>query len=65
LDHPSGEVVCGVDGFLAVRHFLAEFTGEPSHAGARPEQGRNAVQAMAAAVQNLYAIPATPTDRPV
>ncbi|WP_123620716.1 amidohydrolase [Halorubrum sp. CSM-61] len=57
LDHPSGEVVCGVDGFLAVRHFLAEFTGEPAHAGARPEQGRNAVQAMAAAVQNLYAIP--------
>ena len=29
LDHPSGEVVCGVEGFLAVRHFLAEFTGEP------------------------------------
>jgi aminobenzoyl-glutamate utilization protein A len=57
LDHPSGEVVCGVEGFLAVRHFLAEFTGEPSHAGARPEQGRNSVQAMAAAVQNLYAIP--------
>ncbi|MFC7187109.1 amidohydrolase [Halorubrum yunnanense] len=57
LDHPSGEVVCGVDGFLAVRHFLAEFTGDPAHAGARPEQGRNAVQAMAAAVQNLYAIP--------
>jgi len=57
LDHPSGEVVCGVDGFLAVRHFLAEFTGEPAHAGARPEQGRNSVQAMAAAIQNLYAIP--------
>ena len=57
LDHPSGEVVCGVGGFLAVRHFLAEFTGEPAHAGARPEAGRNTVQAMAAAVQNLYAIP--------
>ncbi|EMA68141.1 amidohydrolase [Halorubrum aidingense JCM 13560] len=57
LDHPSGEVVCGVEGFLAVRHFLAEFAGEPAHAGARPEQGRNTVQAMAAAVQNLYAIP--------
>ncbi|MFW5916775.1 MAG: amidohydrolase [Halorubrum sp.] len=57
LDHPSGEVVCGVDGFLAVRHFLAEFAGEPAHAGARPEEGRNAVQAMAAAIQNLYAIP--------
>ena len=57
LDHPSGEIVCGIDGFLAVRHFLAEFEGEPAHAGARPEQGRNTVQAMAAAVQNLYAIP--------
>ena len=57
LDHPSGEVVCGIDGFLAVRHFLAEFEGEPAHAGARPERGRNTVQAMAAAVQNLYAIP--------
>ena len=57
LDHPSGEVVCGVGGFLAVRHFLAEFAGAPAHAGARPEAGRNAVQAMAAAVQNLYAIP--------
>ena len=57
LDHPSGEVVSGIDGFLAVKHFLAEFDGEPSHAGARPEQGRNTVQAMAAAIQNLYAIP--------
>ena len=57
LDHPSGEVVCGVEGFLAVRHLLAACEGEPAHAGARPEQGRNAVQAMAAAVQNLYAIP--------
>jgi len=57
LDHPSGEVVCGIDGFLAVRHFLAEFTGESAHAGARPESGRNAVQAMAAAIQNLYGIP--------
>ncbi|WP_418282569.1 amidohydrolase [Halorubrum sp. DTA98] len=57
LDHPSGEVVCGVDGFLAVRHFRAEFEGEPAHAGARPEDGRNAVQAMATAIGNLYAIP--------
>ncbi|OYR58087.1 amidohydrolase [Halorubrum halodurans] len=57
LDHPSGEIVSGIDGFLAVNHFLAEFEGEPSHAGARPEQGRNTVQAMAAAIQNLYAIP--------
>jgi aminobenzoyl-glutamate utilization protein A len=57
LDHPTGEVVAGIDGFLAVTQLRAEFTGEGSHAGARPEQGRNAVQALAAAVQNLYAIP--------
>jgi aminobenzoyl-glutamate utilization protein A len=57
LDHPTGEVVAGIDGFLAVTQLRAEFTGEPGHAGARPEEGRNAVQALATAVQNLYAIP--------
>ncbi|GGL62581.1 amidohydrolase [Halocalculus aciditolerans] len=57
LDHPTGEIVAGLDGFLAVSHFLAEFEGEPAHAGAHPEEGKNTVQAMAAAVQNLYAIP--------
>ncbi|SFR42379.1 amidohydrolase [Halogeometricum limi] len=57
LDHPSGEIVAGIDGFLAVSHFEAEFTGTPAHAGARPEQGDNAIQAMAAAIENLYGIP--------
>ncbi|MFC5970524.1 amidohydrolase [Halomarina salina] len=57
LDHPTGEVVAGIDGFLAVHHFEATFTGEPAHAGANPGDGRNANQALAAAVQNLYAIP--------
>ncbi|QLH84553.1 amidohydrolase [Halosimplex pelagicum] len=57
LDHPTGEVVAGVEGFLAVHQFRADFSGEPAHAGGRPGSGRNAVQAMAAAVQNLYAIP--------
>jgi len=57
LDHPSGEVVCGIDGFLAVRHFRAAFAGDSAHAGARPETGNNTVQAMASAIQNLYAIP--------
>jgi aminobenzoyl-glutamate utilization protein A len=57
LDHPTGEVVAGVDGFLAVSHFRAEFAGASAHAGGHPERGRNAVQAMATAVQNLYAIP--------
>ncbi|RLM59374.1 amidohydrolase [Halobellus sp. Atlit-31R] len=57
LDHPSGEVVAGVDGFLAVSQFEAEFVGAPAHAGARPETGANAMQAAATAIQNLYAIP--------
>jgi aminobenzoyl-glutamate utilization protein A len=57
LDHPTGEVVAGIDGFLAVSHVHAEFTGHPGHAGAKPEEGYNAVQAMAAAVQALYGIP--------
>ena len=57
LDHPTGEVVAGIDGFLAVSHIHAEFTGHPGHAGARPEEGNNAVQAMASAVQGLYGIP--------
>ena len=57
LDHPTGEVVAGIDDFLAVSHFEVTFEGEPAHAGKHPEAGRNAVQAMATAIQNLYAIP--------
>ena len=57
LDHPTGEVVAGIGGFLAVEHFHAEFEGEGAHAGGKPNDGRNAVQAAATAIQNLYAIP--------
>lgn len=57
LDHPTGEVVCGFGGFLAVSHFRADFVGEGAHAGGAPEDGRNAVQAAATAIQNLHAIP--------
>ncbi|MFP4627432.1 MAG: amidohydrolase [Halobacteriales archaeon] len=57
LGHPTGEVVAGVDEFLAVNQFRATFRGASAHAGGQPETGRNAVQAMATAVQNLYAIP--------
>ena len=56
LDHPTGELVAGIDEFLAVSHFEVEFEGASAHAGARPEAGRNAVQAMATAVSNLYGI---------
>ncbi|PSP68361.1 amidohydrolase [Halobacteriales archaeon QS_1_69_70] len=57
LDYPTGEVVAGVGDFLAVTQFHATFTGEPAHAGAAPEAGHNAVQAMATAVTDLYGIP--------
>ena len=57
LGRPTGTVVAGIDGFLAVRHLEATFTGEPAHAGGRPDEGRNAIQALATAVQNCYAIP--------
>jgi len=57
LDHPTGRVVAGIDGFLAVRQFHAAFEGEPAHAGAHPEDGRNAIQALGTAIGNLYAIP--------
>ncbi len=56
LDHPTGEIAGGIDDFLAITQFYTEFEGYPSHAGARPEEGRNAVQAMATAVSNLYGI---------
>jgi aminobenzoyl-glutamate utilization protein A len=57
LDHPTGEIVAGIEDFLAVAQFEAEFEGATAHAGAHPEAGKNANQAMAAAIQNLYAIP--------
>jgi aminobenzoyl-glutamate utilization protein A len=56
LDFPTGEVVAGIGDMLAVTQFYTTFTGHPGHAGARPEEGRNAVQAMATAVGNLYGI---------
>lgn len=53
----TGEIVAGLERFLAVSNVTATFTGAGAHAGAKPEDGRNAVQALAAAIQNLYAIP--------
>lgn len=56
LDHPTGEIVAGISEFLAVSHLDVTFEGTPAHAGAHPQAGSNAVQAMAAAVANLYGI---------
>lgn len=57
FDHPTGEVVAGVDGMYSIERFRASFEGESAHAAKAPDEGRNAVQAMATAVENLYAIP--------
>ncbi|WP_267161655.1 amidohydrolase [Halovenus salina] len=56
LDNPSGTVIAGMGGFYAVTHLEATFAGESAHAGAQPNAGANAVQAMATAIQNLYGI---------
>lgn len=56
LGHPTGEVVAGFERFLAVANLKATFSGSSAHAGARPEEGENAVLALSTAVQNLYAI---------
>jgi len=57
LDHPTGEIVAGMVRPLANTLFTAEFNGESSHAGAAPQDGRNAIQALGTAIQNSYAIP--------
>lgn len=51
-----GTVVAGAGGFLATSKLDAVFTGVPSHAGAAPEAGRNALLASATAALNLHAI---------
>ncbi|WP_336362130.1 amidohydrolase [Halalkalicoccus salilacus] len=57
LDHPSGEVVAGIEKPLAMSHLNAEFRGRSAHAGKAPHAGANAIQAMATAVGNVYGIP--------
>ncbi|WP_272699474.1 amidohydrolase [Desulfovibrio sp. Fe33] len=53
----TGQLVCGTDKFLATTKFDVHFTGVPAHAGAAPEQGRNALLTAACAALNLHAIP--------
>lgn len=52
----TGLIITGGSGFLATSKIDATFTGVPSHAGAAPEQGRNALLAAATAALNLHAI---------
>ncbi|ACM56654.1 amidohydrolase [Halorubrum lacusprofundi] len=56
LDHPTGEIVAGVESPLAMAHLTATFEGASAHAGKAPNEGANAMQAAAVAIQNAYGI---------
>lgn len=49
-------IICGTYGFLASTKLNVEYTGKPSHAGAYPEEGKNALIAACNACLNLQAI---------
>ncbi|GAA4724641.1 amidohydrolase [Brevibacillus fulvus] len=51
-----GEVVCGARGYLATTKLDVTYQGVASHAGGKPEEGKNALLAAAAAALNLHAI---------
>jgi len=57
FDHPTGEVVAGIEKPLAMAHLTATFEGASAHAGKAPNEGANAMQAAATAIQNAYGIP--------
>ncbi|MFD1600451.1 amidohydrolase [Halobellus rarus] len=57
LDYPTGTVIAGLDEVLAFSRFDVTFTGESAHAGFAPNEGRNAVQALATATNDIFGIP--------
>jgi aminobenzoyl-glutamate utilization protein A len=52
-----GIVICGTQNFLATSKADITFTGVTAHAGAAPEEGRNALLAACTATLNMHAIP--------
>ncbi|WP_435194142.1 amidohydrolase [Natronomonas sp. EA1] len=57
LDHPTGTVVAGIEKPLAMAHVDVDIQGTSAHAGKAPQDGDNAMQALGAAIQNVYGIP--------
>jgi len=51
-----GDFVCRTGEFLATTKLDVTFSGKPAHAGAAPEEGRNALLAAATCAINLHAI---------
>ena len=52
----KGDLVCGARGFLATTKWDVRITGKSAHAGAAPQEGKNALLAACAATTNLHAI---------
>ena len=52
----KGDIVCGAKGFLATTKFDVTFDGKSAHAGAAPQEGKNALLAACAATTNMHAI---------
>ncbi len=53
----SGDFICGTTNFLATSKADVFYSGVPSHAGAKPEEGRNALLAAASTSLALHALP--------
>ena len=51
-----GQICFNVRGFLALSRYEVTFTGRPTHAALRPDEGKNAMLGACAAVTNLHAI---------
>jgi aminobenzoyl-glutamate utilization protein A len=52
----KGDIVCGTNAFLATTKWDVTFSGKSAHAGAAPQEGKNALLAACAATTNLHAI---------
>jgi aminobenzoyl-glutamate utilization protein A len=52
----DGDLICATGKFLATTKLDVSFKGKPAHAGAAPQEGRNALLAAAASSLNLHAI---------
>ncbi|MFB5677181.1 amidohydrolase [Paenibacillus terreus] len=54
---PTGHMRGAARGFLATTKLAAHFSGVSAHAGASPEEGRNALLGAATALLNIHALP--------
>lgn len=52
----TGQLICSTGKFLATTKLDVTYIGKPAHAGAAPQEGKNALLAAASAALNLHAI---------